>query len=516
MVHPDEPPLKVKNRPLLLLGVMAAMIMQTLDATIANVALPHMSASLGATRDTISWVLTSYVLASAVVLPLSGWLVDRVGVRRMMLGSVILFTAASMLCGAAQSLDQMVLFRILQGLAGAFLGPLAQTVILDSSTAAERPRMMSIYTQGIMLGPISGPIIGGYLTDNFSWRWVFYVNLPVGIICFVLLLLYLPSTPRGERKIDLFGWLLIAMAVSGLQLVLDRGQAHDWFSSPEILIEAVVAGSCLWMAVVHLATARIPLFPREIYRDQNFMVGMVFFGLIGMVMMSVMALLPGLMQQIYGYSPIQCGLLLAPRGIGMLLSMTLFGRFSARIDARLQLATGFALMALSLWMMDPRHWHQFCLHPGQYDRVCDAQSSPSRRCLGHEQSYAQCRFIGWNCRNLGPSGAQCADQPCRNQQSPYRKHDADCRRHEFNLCAGHRHGAGNRGRDNQPAGVDDRLYRQFHADERGLPRSHPVAVAGQTHCQQPRRRYHHRRRRSCALKSQTSVRRGQSRAIDRS
>ena len=354
MVHPDEPPLKVKNRPLLLLGVMAAMIMQTLDATIANVALPHMSASLGATRDTISWVLTSYVLASAVVLPLSGWLVDRVGVRRMMLGSVILFTAASMLCGAAQSLDQMVLFRILQGLAGAFLGPLAQTVILDSSTAAERPRMMSIYTQGIMLGPISGPIIGGYLTDNFSWRWVFYVNLPVGIICFVLLLLYLPSTPRGERKIDLFGWLLIAMAVSGLQLVLDRGQAHDWFSSPEILIEAVVAGSCLWMAVVHLATARIPLFPREIYRDQNFMVGMVFFGLIGMVMMSVMALLPGLMQQIYGYSPIQCGLLLAPRGIGMLLSMTLFGRFSARIDARLQLATGFALMALSLWMM--AHW----------------------------------------------------------------------------------------------------------------------------------------------------------------
>ena len=354
MTSADVPALLVKNRPLLLTGVMAAMIMQTLDATIANVALPHMSASLGATRDTITWVLTSYVLASAVVLPLSGWLVDRVGIRRMMLSSVMLFTAASMLCGVAHSIDQMVLFRVLQGLAGAFLGPLAQTIILDSSTVAERPKMMAIYTQGIMLGPISGPIIGGYLTDNFNWRWVFFVNLPVGVLCFVLLLFYLPKTPLRERKIDLFGWILIAAAVSGLQLVLDRGQDQDWFSSPEIVIEAVVAASCAWMAVVHLATAQTPLFPKALFRDRNFTVGMVFFGLMGMVMMSVMALLPGLLQQIYGFSPLQSGMLLAPRGIGMLLSMALFGRFTARVDPRLQLAFGFALMAFSLWLM--AHW----------------------------------------------------------------------------------------------------------------------------------------------------------------
>jgi len=323
----DVAPLQVRNRPLLLIGVMAAMIMQTLDTTVANVALPHMSASLGATSDTITWVLTSYVLASAVVLPLAGWLVDRVGIRQLMLASVGLFTLASMLCGVAQSLDQMVFFRILQGLAGAFLAPLAQTVILDTSTVAERPRMMAIYTQGVMLGPISGPIIGGYLTDNFNWRWVFYVNLPIGIACFVLLLLYMPSTPRRDRKIDLFGWLLIAAAVSALQLVLDRGQDRDWFSSGEIVIEAVIAGSCLWMAVVHLATARAPLFPMILFRDRNFPIGLVFFGLIGLVMMSVMALLPGLLQQIYGYNPMQSGLLLAPRGIGMLLSITLFGQF---------------------------------------------------------------------------------------------------------------------------------------------------------------------------------------------
>ncbi len=354
MAQADLPPLIVRNRPLLLAGVMAAMIMQTLDTTIANVALPHMAASLGATRDTITWVLTSYVLASAVVLPLAGWLVDRVGIRRMLLFSVTLFTVSSMLCGAAQSLDQMVVFRIMQGLAGAFLAPLAQTVILDTSTTAERPRMMSIYTQGVMLGPISGPIIGGYLTDNFNWRWVFYVNLPVGIGCFALLWLFMPNTPRRERRIDLFGWLLIATAVSGLQLVLDRGQDRDWFASSEIVIEAVVAASCLWMALVHLATARTPLFPKEIFRDRNFSIGLVFTLLMGLVMMSVMALLPGLMQQIYGYSPMQSGLLLAPRGVGMLLSITLFGRFMNRVDPRVLLAMGLCLMSLSLWLM--AHW----------------------------------------------------------------------------------------------------------------------------------------------------------------
>ena len=354
MIAPERPAMISRNRPLLLTGVLAAMIMQTLDTTIANVALPHMSAALGATRDTITWVLTSYVLASAVMLPLAGWLVDRIGIRTLLVGSVLLFTVASMLCGAAQTLDQMVAFRVLQGLAGAFLSPLAQTVLLDSSTQAERPRMMSIYTQGVMLGPISGPIIGGYLTDNFNWRWVFYVNLPVGVLCLTLLLLYLPDTPRRERRIDLAGWLLVAVAVSALQLVLDRGEDRDWFASGEIVIEALIAAACLWMALVHLATARAPLFPAGLFADRNFTIGLVFTGLIGLVMMSVMALLPGLLQQIYGYSPLQSGMLLAPRGVGMLLSVTLFGRFMNRFDPRLMLAIGLALMALSLWLM--AHW----------------------------------------------------------------------------------------------------------------------------------------------------------------
>jgi len=354
MAPVEIPAMLTRNRPLLLTGVMAAVLMQTLDTTIANVALPHMSAALGATSDTITWVLTSYVLASAVVLPLAGWLVDRVGIRRLMIGSVLLFTAASMLCGAAQSLNQMVFFRILQGVAGAFLAPLSQTIILDSSTAAERPKMMSIYTQGIMLGPISGPIIGGYLTDNFNWRWVFYVNLPVGIGCVALLLLFLPDTPRRERRIDLLGWALVAIAVSGLQLVLDRGADLDWFASPEIVIEAIVAASCLWMAVVHLATGKAPLFPTAMLADRNFIIGLVFTGIMGLVMMSVMALLPGLLQQIYGYSALQSGTMLAPRGVGMLISITVFGRWMNRVDPRILLAIGLMLMSLSLWMM--AHW----------------------------------------------------------------------------------------------------------------------------------------------------------------
>ena len=335
----------------MLIGTMAAMIMYTLDTTIANVALPHMAASLGATQDTITWVLTSYVLASAVALPLAGWLVDRLGIRTMMLASVLLFTLASMLCGLAQSLEQMVLFRILQGLAGAFLSPLAQTVTLDSSTMAERPRMMAIYTQGVMLGPISGPIIGGFLTDNYSWRWVFYVNAPVGVLCFVLLMLYLPRTPTRERRIDLMGWVLVALAVSALQLVLDRGLTKDWFASAEIVTYAVVAVGCAWMATIHLLTHDHPLFPTRLFRDRNFDVGLAFMFLIGLVMLSVMALLPGLLQQIYGYTPFQAGLLLAPRGVSMLISITLFGRYMGRIEPRLLMVVGLSLMGLSMWLM---------------------------------------------------------------------------------------------------------------------------------------------------------------------
>ena len=347
----DPPPLTVARPGWVMVAVMAAMTMQMLDTTIANVALPKMQAALGATQDTVTWVLTSYVLASAVVLPLAGWLVDRIGIKWLLVGSVASFTLASVLCGLAQNLSQLVTFRVFQGIAGAFLSPLAQTVMLDTHTMRDRPRVMAIFTQGIMLGPIAGPLLGGYLTDSFSWRWVFFVNVPIGIACTLMLIALLPATPRVRRKIDLAGWLLIAVAVSALQLMLDRGTTLDWFGSWEIVGYAVVSGSAFWMFGVHLATARAPLFAGAMFRDRNFVAATAFMFLIGLVMFSVMALLPVMLQTIYGYTPIDSGWLLTPRGLGMLASLLLFGRFFPRIDARLLVATGLGLTAFSLYLM---------------------------------------------------------------------------------------------------------------------------------------------------------------------
>lgn len=348
----DDPPSLIVKRPgLVMIAVMIAMTMQMLDTTIANVALPKMQAALGATQDTITWVLTSYVLASAVVLPLAGWLVDRVGMKWLLVGSVTLFTVASVLCGLAQNLSQLVAFRVLQGIAGAFLSPLAQTVMLDTHTMRDRPRVMAIFTQGIMLGPIMGPLLGGYLTESFSWRWVFFVNVPIGIVCVIALIALLPATPRRPRKIDLTGWILIAVAVTALQLMLDRGTTLDWFGSWEIVFYACLSGCAFWMFGVHLATARAPLFAGAMFRDRNLVAGVAFMFLIGLVMFSVMALLPVMLQTIYGYTAIDSGWLLTPRGVGMLVSMMLFGRFFHLIDARLLVATGLGLTAFSLHLM---------------------------------------------------------------------------------------------------------------------------------------------------------------------
>ncbi len=350
-VNVEVPALVVKHRGWLLVGVMGAMVMQVLDTTIANVALPHMQSSLSATQDTVTWVLTSYVLASAVALPLVGWLVSRLGTRTMLLGSVTLFTLASILCGLAQSLEQMVLFRVLQGLAGAFLGPLAQTVTIDTSTPSERPKMMALFTQGVMLGPIAGPMLGGYLTENLDWRWVFFVNIPLGIACLVIIALCMPRTVGPARKIDLLGWALVAGAVSGLQLLLDRGPSQDWFESGEVVSYLVLSLSCFWMGVVHFAAARNPLFPPAMFTDRNFLGGLLFTFIMGMTMMSVMALLPSLLQTIYRYPVIDAGLLLAPRGVGTLLFIMLFSRLMAKSDPRMMLACGFGITGFSFWLM---------------------------------------------------------------------------------------------------------------------------------------------------------------------
>src|SRR6201991_2290664 len=219
-------PLPTGERIIVTVGVMAAVLLQVLDTTIANVALPHMQASLSATQDTINWVLTSYIVSSAIALPISGWLADKVGRKRLLLISVVLFTIASVLCAAATSLGEMVVFRALQGVGGAFIVPLAQATLFDINPREKQGQAMALFGGGVMIGPILGPVLGGWLTDNYNWRWVFLVNLPVGVICALVMLRFMPKTDTHERKFDIFGFALLGICVAALQLFLDRGEQN--------------------------------------------------------------------------------------------------------------------------------------------------------------------------------------------------------------------------------------------------------------------------------------------------
>src|SRR4051812_35688946 len=320
---PHIPTLKLDKleHGVLTVAIMMAVLLQALDTTIANVALPHMMASMSATRETINWVLTSYIVASAIAIPITGWLADRVGRRRLFIWSVIAFTIASVMCAMAQNLPQMVVFRAFQGVSGAFLVPIAQAVMFDINPQSKHARAMAMFGMGVMIGPILGPVLGGWLTDNFNWRWVFLVNLPVGVVCTFMLLRFMPATERTKRRFDLFGFALLALALGSLQLMLDRGEHLDWFDSWEIWIEAGLAASCGWMFVVHLATAREPLFDMRMFADRNFAFALLFMAVTGLLMLAGLALLPPLLQQLFGYSVLQSGILTSPRGIGTLISM---------------------------------------------------------------------------------------------------------------------------------------------------------------------------------------------------
>ncbi|MFZ5747379.1 MAG: DHA2 family efflux MFS transporter permease subunit [Pseudomonadota bacterium] len=353
--QPGVAALHTSNRPLLTIGVMLATIMQILDTTIANVALPHMQTALGATADTITWVLTSYIVASAIAIPITGWLSDRLGSRNLFLISIVGFVIASALCGAAQSLPEMVAFRILQGISAAFMNPLSQTVMLDINPPENQAKAMSIWGMGIMVGPIMGPMLGGWLTDNYNWRWVFYVNLPVGVICFAILWFLLPSRPIRKRQFDIFGFSLLAIGISALQLLLDRGQNEDWYSSTEIWIETIFAVVALWMFAVHMATGKRPMFERDLWKNRNLVTGIFFMQVIGLVMMATMALLPPMLQALYNYSVFDTGLLLMPRGFGVVLTMAVAAQMMQRgVNPQILIGVGLAIAAGSLWQMT--HW----------------------------------------------------------------------------------------------------------------------------------------------------------------
>jgi len=334
---------------------MAGTLMQALDSTIANVALPYMQGSLAASRDQITWVLTSYIVAAAIMTAPVGWIAARFGRKNFALVSLAGFTVASMMCGAAQTLDQMIVFRLIQGAFGAALSPLSQSIMLDLYPPQKRGAVMAIWGVGVMVGPILGPTLGGYLTDAYDWRWVFYVNLPFGIAAMTGIWLFLRDTHRDESlKFDWFGFAVLGIALGALQLMLDRGTDKDWFSSSEIVIETVLAALGLYLFVVHMLTSPKPFVPREIFKDRNFVTALVLMLLVALIMLASSALLPPYLENLGGYSVTQTGLLMAPRGIGTMISMFFAGRLAMRLDARYVMAAGTAMLLWSLW--DMSHW----------------------------------------------------------------------------------------------------------------------------------------------------------------
>jgi MFS transporter, DHA2 family, multidrug resistance protein len=342
----------VRHRGMITLAIMLATIMQALDTTIANVALPHMQGSLQASQDQITWVLTSYIVASAIALPLTGWLCSHWGRRKVFIVSVIGFTAASALCGLATSLGGIVAARLLQGIFGAALVPLSQAVLLDINPPQKVGQAMAIWGAGIMVGPILGPMLGGWLTENFDWRWVFFINLPVGLFALWGIARYLPESKPRALPLDMFGFVALSLGIGLLQMFLDRGEQLDWFDSWEIRLEAVGALVAFAFLAVHTWTVRGASFVnRELLKDRNFVTACLFGFVVGMVLYGTMALLPLFLQGLMGYPVIYTGIVTAPRGIGTMLAMIVVGRLVSRVDLRLIMALGFGLTAVALWQM---------------------------------------------------------------------------------------------------------------------------------------------------------------------
>jgi MFS transporter, DHA2 family, multidrug resistance protein len=342
---------EVKHRGLITLSIMAATIMQVLDTTIANVALPSMTGDLGASQDTITWVLTSYIVASAIMTPVTGWLADRLGKRELFLISIVGFVATSLACGIAWSLPSMVLFRLMQGVFGAAIVPLSQTFLLDINPREKAGQAMAMWGAGIMVGPIIGPTLGGWLTESYNWRWVFLINLPVGALALAGCLAYLPKVPRKRRSFDMAGFALLSLAIGSLQLMLDRGGEVDWFSAMETWIYLMITLSGFWMFCVHILTKEHPFLEPQMFRDRNFRIGLIFIFVVGIILLASLALLPPMLSRILGYPVITTGMVMAPRGVGTMISMLVVGRLVRKVDPRALVLAGLTLTAISLYEM---------------------------------------------------------------------------------------------------------------------------------------------------------------------
>jgi MFS transporter, DHA2 family, multidrug resistance protein len=340
------------RRNMVTICAMTATIMQALDTTIANVALPYMQGTLSASQDQINWVLTSYIVAAAIMTAPVGWLANRFGRKRTFIICSAGFTFASVLCGLAQDIDQMVLFRLLQGVFGAALVPLSQAVMLDSYALHERAKAMSIWGMGVMMGPIMGPSLGAWLTETYSWHWVFFVNLPFGIVTVLGLMVFMDETRQDTKlRFDWFGFAALAVAIGALQVALDRGEQLGWLGSNEIIAEFVVSIVGFYYFFAHSFTTPRPFIQFALFKDRNFLTGCIFMTVMGLVLYSTMALASPYLQNVIGYPIITAGGLLASRGCGTFVAMMMVGRLMRYIEARTLIITGLGLTALSLYYM---------------------------------------------------------------------------------------------------------------------------------------------------------------------
>ena len=342
---------------LIAVSVMFATFMEVLDTTVVNVSLPHIAGSLSATIDEATWALTSYLVANAIILPMTGWLASTFGRKRLIMAAVVGFTSSSFLCGLAPNLASLIVFRIIQGATGGVMQPLSQAVLLEAFPPKDRGKAMGFWGLGIVVAPILGPVLGGWLTDTYSWRWVFYINIPVGMASLVMTQLYIFDPPylraQGKRSVDYWGIGMLAVGIGALQYVLDKGQQDDWFESNMILFLAILSAVCIIALIVHQLTTEEPIVDLRVFKVRSYAVGVFLMTIVGFVMYGSMVLLPIMLQTLMGYPPLQAGIALAPRGIGSFFMMPLTGMMVGRFDARKLLTAGlFIGGGTMLWLSE--------------------------------------------------------------------------------------------------------------------------------------------------------------------
>jgi DHA2 family multidrug resistance protein len=346
--------MKQVNPWLIAVSVMFATFMEVLDTTVVNVSLPHIAGSLSVTIDEATWALTSYLVANAIILPMTGWLASRFGRKNLLMLSVIGFTSASFLCGLAPNLGSLIVFRIVQGATGGAMQPLSQAVLLEAFPPHDRGKAMGFWGLGIVVAPILGPVVGGWLTDNYSWRWVFYINIPVGVASIVMTKMFIFDPPylRTEsRRIDYWGLGMLCVGIGALQYVLDKGQEDDWFESTTITTLAIVAAVTLTALVIHELRTDEPVVDLRLFKARSYAVGVFLMTVLGFVLYGSLVLLPIMLQTLLGYPSLQAGIAMAPRGIGSFFMMPITGLMTGRFDARKLLTVGLVVGgATLLWL----------------------------------------------------------------------------------------------------------------------------------------------------------------------